>query len=95
MRGKETQEKEYFVTRKVTCPECSGTGLLSQLVRKQLHEKNTAILSSGVENTLIYEVSPGEMQLTCFICDGSGRIINDVPLKDALIDTLKDMTAAE
>lgn len=93
--NKDIQDKEYIVTRKVTCPECSGTGVLSQLVRDQLQEKHTAILSSGVENTLIYEVSPGEMRLTCFICDGSGQIRNDVPLKDALIDTIKYLIATE
>jgi len=39
-----TQDKKYFVISKVTCPECNGTGVLSQLVRKQLQEKHTAIL---------------------------------------------------
>jgi len=89
------QDKKYFVTRKVTCPECNGTGVLSQLVRKQLKEKHTAILSAGNQNTLIYEVSPGENNFTCLICDGSGQIKNDVPLKDALIETIKDLVATE
>ena len=86
-----TQDKKYFVTRKVTCPECNGTGVLSQLVRKQLRERHTAILSTGNQNTLIYEVSPGDNNFTCLICDGSGQIKNDVPLKDALIETIKDL----
>ncbi len=86
-----TEDKKYFVTRKVTCPECSGTGVFSQLVRKQLQERHTAILSSGNKSTLIYEVSPGENNFTCLICDGSGHIRNDVPLKDALIETIKDL----
>jgi len=89
------EDKKYFVTRKVTCPECNGTGILSQLVRKQLQEKHTAILSGGYENTLIYEVSPGENNFTCLICDGSGNIKNDVPLKDALIESIKDLVATE
>ena len=90
-----TQEKKYFVTRKVTCPECSGTGVLSQLVRKQLQERHTVILSGGNKNTLIYEVSPGENNFTCLICDGSGQIKNDVPLKDALIETIKSLAEIE
>ncbi len=90
-----TQDKKYFVTRKVTCPECSGTGLLSQLVRKRLQERHTAIMSSGNQNTLIYEVSPGENNFTCLICDGSGQIKNDVPLKDALIETIKGLAEIE
>ena len=90
-----TQDKKYFVTRKVTCPECSGTGVLSQLVRKQLKEKHTAILSGGYQNTLIYKVSPGENNFTCLICDGSGQIKNDVPLKDALIETIKSLAEIE
>lgn len=68
-----------------------NTMILPQLVRKQLQEKHTAVLSSGIGNTLIYEVSPGELPVTCFICDGSGHIKNDVPLKDALIETIKDL----
>ena len=91
----ETQDKKYFVTRKVTCPECGGTGLFSQLVRKQLQEKHTAILLGGYQNTLIYEVSPGENNFTCFICDGSGQIKNDVPLNDALIETIKGLAEIE
>jgi len=90
-----TEDKKYFVTRKVTCPECSGTGVLSQLVRKQLQEKHTAILSGGYQNTLIYEVSPGETNFTCLICDGSGQIKNDVPLKDALIETIMSLAEIE
>jgi len=90
-----TQDKKYFVISKVTCPECNGTGVLSQLVRKQLQEKHTAILSGGYQNTLIYEISPGENNFTCLICDGSGQIKNDVPLKDALIETIKDLAATE
>jgi hypothetical protein len=86
-----TQDKKYFVTSKVTCPECSGTGVLSQLVRNQLQEKHTAILSSGNQNTLIYEVSPGDNNFTCLICDGSGQIKNDVSLKEALIETIKGL----
>ncbi len=89
------QDKKYFVTSKITCPECNGTGVLSQLVRKQLQEKHTAILSGGYQNTLIYEISPGENNFTCLICDGSGQIKNDVPLKDALIETIKDLAATE
>ncbi len=89
--NKETQDKKYFVTRKVTCPECSGTGMLSQLVRNQLQEKHTAILSSGNQNTLIYEVSPDDNNFTCLICDGSGQIKNDVSLKEALIETIKGL----
>lgn len=68
-----------------------NTMILPQLVRKQLQEKHTAVLSSGIGNTLIYEVSPGELPVTCFICDGSGHIKNDVPLKDALIETIKGL----
>ena len=90
-----TQEKKYFVTSKVTCPECKGAGILSELVRNQLQKRHTAILSSGNQNTLIYEVSPGDNNFTCLICDGSGQIKNDVPLKDALIETIKNMTATE
>lgn len=90
-----TEDKKYFVTRKVTCPQCSGTGVLSQLVRSQLQENHTAILSSGEGNTLIYEVSPGENNFTCLICDGSGHIRNDVPLKDALIETIKGLAEIE
>ncbi len=88
---RETLDKKYFVTRKVTCPECCGTGVLSQLVRKQLQEKHTAILSCGNQNTLIYEVSPGNNNFTCLICDGSGQIKNDVPLKDALIEIIRNL----
>ena len=93
--NKKTHDKKYFVTRKVTCPECRGTGVLPQLVRKQLQEKHTAILSRGNQNTLIYEMSPGEMKFTCLICDGSGQIKNNVPLKDALIETIKDLADIE
>jgi len=82
-------------SRKVTCPECRGKGVLPELVRKQLQEKHTVVLSSGIGNTLIYEVSPGELQFTCSICDGSGQIKNDVPLKDALIETIRDLAIAE
>ena len=90
-----TQEKKYFVTSKVTCPECNGAGILSELVRTQLQKRHTAILSSGNQNTLIYEVSPGENNFTCLICDGSGQIKNDVPLKDALIETIKSLAEIE
>ena len=45
--------------------------------------------------TLIYEVSPGENNFTCLICDGSGQIKNDVPLKDALIETIKGLAETE
>jgi DnaJ-class molecular chaperone len=90
-----TQDKKYFVTSKVTCPECNGTGILSQLVRKQLQKNYSAVLSVGNQNTLIYEVSPGENNFTCLICDGSGHIKNDVPLKDALIETIKGLAEIE
>ena len=90
-----TQDKKYFVTSKVTCPECNGTGILSQLVRKQLQKNYSAVLSVGNQNTLIYEVSPGENNFTCLICDGSGQIKNDVPLKDALIETIKSLAEIE
>ena len=92
---KEIQNKEYFVTRKVTCSECNGTGILSEFVRKQLQKNHTAILSSGTTNTLIYEMSPGEIQCTCLICDGSGEIKNDVSLKEALIETIKTLADKE
>ena len=91
----EAQDKNYFVTSKVTCPECNGTGILSQLVRKQLQKNYSAVLSVGNQNTLIYEVSPGENNFTCLICDGSGHIKNDVPLKDALIETIKGLAEIE
>jgi len=90
-----TKDNKYFVTRKVTCPECSGTGVLSQLVRKQLQKRHTAILSGGNQSTLIYEVSPDEHNYTCLICDGSGQIKNDVPLKDALIETIMGLAEIE
>ncbi len=90
-----THDKKYFVTSKVTCPECNGTGILSQLVRKQLQKNYSAVLSVGNQNTLIYEVSPGENNFTCLICDGSGHIKNDVPLKDALIETIKGLAEIE
>lgn len=90
--SKERQNKEYFVTRKVTCSECNGTGILSEFVRKQLQKNHTAILSSGIANTLIYEISPGDAECTCLICDGSGQIKNDVSLKEALIETIKELT---
>jgi DnaJ-class molecular chaperone len=93
--NKETQDKEYFVTRKVTCPECNGMGVLSEFVRKQLQRNHTAILCRGNENTLIYEMSPGDIQCTCLICDGSGQIKNDVPLKEALIETIKELADQE
>ena len=86
------QDKKYFVTSKITCPECNGTGVLSQLVRKQLQEKHTAILSGGYQNTLIYEVLPCVNNFTCLVCDGSGQIRNDVPLKDALLEIWKQLT---
>ena len=84
-----TQDKKYFVTSKVTCPECSGTGVLSQLVDKQSQKTHTAILSSVNKIPLIYKVSSCDNNCTCLICDGSGQIKNDVPLKEALIETLK------
>ena len=93
--NEEIQDKEYFVTKKVTCSECNGTGILSEFVRKQLQKNHTAILSSGITNTLIYEMSPGEMQCTCLICDGSGQIKNDVSLKEAMIKTLKELAYIE
>jgi len=89
------QDKAYFVTKKVTCPECNGVGVLSEFVRKQLQKNHTAILCRGNENTLIYEMSPGDIQCTCLICDGSGQIKNDVPLKEALIETLKELADIE
>ena len=89
------QDKKYFVTSKVICPECNGTGILSQLVRKQLQKNYSAVLSVGNQNTLIYEVSPGENNFTCLICDGSGHIKNDVSLKDALIETIKSLAEME
>ncbi|RKZ46177.1 MAG: hypothetical protein DRQ48_08060 [Gammaproteobacteria bacterium] len=88
---KARHDREYFVTRKVACSECNGTGVLSEFVRKQLQKNNTAILSSGLANTLIHEISPGEVQCTCLICDGSGQIKNDVPLKEALIETIREL----
>lgn len=86
------QDKKYYVMSKVTCSECDGTGILSQLVRNQLQEKHTAILSSGNQNTLIYDVSADENDFTCLICNGSGQIKNDVPLKEALIETIKKLS---
>lgn len=88
---KELQDREYFVTRKVACSECNGTGILSEFVRKQLQKNHTAILCRGTDSTLIYEMSPGDVQCTCLICDGSGQIKNDVPLKEALIETIKEL----
>ncbi len=93
--NKETHNKEYFVTRKVACSECNGTGVLSEFVRKQLQKNHTAILSCGIANTLIYEISPGDVQCTCLICDGSGQIKNDVSLKEALIETIKTLADKE
>jgi DnaJ-class molecular chaperone len=92
---KEIEHKEYFVTRMVTCPECNGMGVLSEFVRKQLQKNHTAILCRGTNGTLIYEMSPGDMQCTCLICDGSGQIKNDVPLKEALIETIKELADKE
>ena len=91
----EAENKRYFVTRKVACPECKGTGVLPQLVREQLQEKYAEILSSANRNTFIYEMPPGETKFTCLICDGCGHIKNDVPLKDALIETMKDFAIKE
>ena len=89
--NKVTKNNEYFVIKKVTCPECKGTGTLAQIELNRSREKIEAILLSRKISTSIDEATPGEKDFTCLVCDGRGVIKNDVPLIDALTETMKDL----
>ena len=89
--SKETKNKTYSVVKKVTCPECKGTGTLAQIELNRSHGEIAEILVSRKINTSTDEATPGEKDLTCLVCDGNGTIKNDVPLKDALTETMKDL----
>jgi len=65
---------------------------LPELDRGQFQKKHTAIISSDENNTLTSEVFPCVNNFTCLVCDGSGQIRNDVPLKDALLEIWKQLT---
>ncbi|HIF50436.1 MAG TPA: hypothetical protein EYQ42_02685 [Thiotrichaceae bacterium] len=92
----ETNDIKYFVTGKTICSECKGTGVSPQSSSNQLLDKQTAILKRAgrttwtncdFKNNLNHEIYS-----ICLICDGSGQLKNDVPLKIALLEVRKELT---
>jgi DnaJ-class molecular chaperone len=88
---KNNNEKVYYVTRKIICPECEGQGVIRKIEKNEIVANNNALISVCKKRHSNGSYSD-DLKNICFICDGSGQIRSDVPFKDALIDTLCYLT---
>lgn len=78
--------KRYFVTRKLRCPECQGTGTIKGAWRIQQSDMH----SNGDPVKESMPVSE-QMQNRCELCEGRGEVKTDVSFVEALVETLKSM----
>jgi hypothetical protein len=90
-KNKDKQSDQYFVMRKLICPECTGSGFLPLSLIIQLKKKQTELLPDEAQIISNFVTASNDEYDICLICDGSGFIKNDVPLKEALIETMKDL----
>jgi hypothetical protein len=93
--NKDRKSDQYFVMRKLICPECTGSGFLPLSLIIQLKKNKTELLP--IEDQVIsnYVTASNDAYDICLICDGSGFIKNDVPLREALIETMKELRGEE
>jgi predicted metal-binding protein len=88
---KNKNEKVYYVTSIIICPECEGKGVISKIEKNEI-EGNNSVLISACKKRYPNGSYSDDLKNICFICEGSGQIRSDVPFKDALIDTLSYLT---
>lgn len=80
--------KRYFVTRKMSCPECRGKGSIARawtIHTSGIKFKNNAGLISTAESS--------HAQNRCEMCEGLGEVKTDVSFIEALVETLKELVS--
>ena len=78
--------KRYFVTRKLECPECQGSGLITNAWKV---DSSVSQIESEVQVKTLAESE--SMKMPCQLCDGLGEVKTDVSFIEALVETLKGM----
>ena len=79
----------YLVKKVRSCPECGGSGVVTHPAWHEYWEHHRFLLSSKALDAWFAERGypyPPDEEIPCGTCNGTGVIVEEVDLKQALID---------